>query len=66
MTTIRIDLYSDTVTKPTQEMRRFMAEAEVGDEQRGEDPSVNELQRSLPSCWARKRQCTSLRGPCAT
>lgn len=40
-----IDLYSDTATKPTAEMRRFMAEAEVGDEQKGEDPSVNELQR---------------------
>jgi threonine aldolase len=39
-----IDLSSDTATKPTPEMRRFMAEAPVGDEQRREDPSVNELQ----------------------
>lgn len=39
-----IDLSSDTATKPTSEMRRFMAEAPVGDEQRREDPSVNELQ----------------------
>jgi threonine aldolase len=38
-----IDLRSDTVTKPTREMRAFLAAAEVGDEQRGEDPSVNEL-----------------------
>ena len=40
---IRIDLVSDTATRPTPEMRRAMAQAEVGDEQRGEDPSVNAL-----------------------
>ena len=39
----RIDLYSDTQTRPTAEMRRAMAEAPVGDEQRGEDPTVNRL-----------------------
>ena len=39
-----IDLSSDTATRPTPEMRRFMAEAPVGDEQRREDPTVNELQ----------------------
>src|SRR5687767_12902659 len=39
-----IDLVSDTATKPTAEMRRAMAEAEVGDEQKGEDPTVNLLQ----------------------
>jgi threonine aldolase len=39
-----IDLYSDTLTKPSKEMRRAMAEAEVGDEQRREDPSTNALQ----------------------
>ncbi len=38
-----IDLYSDTITLPTAAMRTFMAEAPVGDEQKGEDPSVNEL-----------------------
>jgi threonine aldolase len=42
-TAIRIDLISDTSTRPTSEMRRAMAEAEVGDEQRGEDPTVNKL-----------------------
>jgi threonine aldolase len=42
-TPIRIDLFSDTITKPTQGMRKFMAEAEVGDEQQKEDPSVNRL-----------------------
>jgi threonine aldolase len=39
-----IDLRSDTVTRPTPEMRRAMAEAEVGDDVYGEDPSVNRLQ----------------------
>jgi threonine aldolase len=39
-----IDLRSDTVTRPSAEMRRVMAEAPVGDDQFGEDPSVNRLQ----------------------
>lgn len=39
-----IDLFSDTVTRPTPGMRRAMAEAEVGDEQRGLDPTTNALQ----------------------
>jgi threonine aldolase len=39
-----IDLRSDSVTKPTPEMRRAMAEAEVGDDVFGEDPTVNRLQ----------------------
>src|SRR5919107_3738117 len=39
----RVNLYSDTQTRPTPEMRRAMAEAEVGDEQRHEDPTVNAL-----------------------
>ena len=39
-----IDLRSDTVTKPTPAMRRAMAEAEVGDDVYGEDPTVNHLQ----------------------
>jgi threonine aldolase len=39
-----IDLRSDTVTSPTPEMRRSMAEAEVGDDVYGEDPTVNRLQ----------------------
>ncbi|MGQ9632902.1 MAG: threonine aldolase family protein [Bryobacteraceae bacterium] len=40
-----IDLRSDTVTKPTPAMRRAMAEAEVGDDVYGEDPTVNVLER---------------------
>jgi threonine aldolase len=39
-----IDLRSDTATRPTEGMRRAIAEARVGDEQKREDPSVNELQ----------------------
>lgn len=39
-----IDLRSDTVTKPTPGMRRAMAQAEVGDDVYGEDPTVNRLQ----------------------
>ncbi len=40
-----IDLRSDTVTKPTDAMRRAMAAAEVGDDVYGEDPTVNRLEK---------------------
>ena len=40
---IRVDLASDTKTRPTRAMRAAMAEAEVGDEQAFEDPTVNAL-----------------------
>lgn len=39
-----IDLRSDTVTRPTPAMREAMANAEVGDDQYGEDPTVNRLE----------------------
>ena len=39
-----IDFRSDTVTKPTPAMRRAMAEADVGDDVYGEDPTINRLQ----------------------
>lgn len=39
-----IDLRSDTVTRPTEAMRRSMAEAEVGDDVYGEDPTISRLQ----------------------
>ena len=39
-----VDLRSDTVTRPSAEMRRAMAEAEVGDDVYGEDPTVNRLE----------------------
>ena len=40
-----VDLRSDTMTKPTPSMRRAMAEAEVGDDVFGEDPTVNRLEK---------------------
>ena len=42
-----LDFRSDTVTKPTPAMRRAMAEAEVGDDVFGEDPTVNRLQERV-------------------
>ena len=42
-----IDLRSDTVTRPTPAMRNAMAEAEVGDDVFGEDPTVNALQEKV-------------------
>ena len=39
-----IDLRSDTVTRPTEKMRRAMAESEVGDDVYGEDPTINRLE----------------------
>ena len=45
MSTAPIDLRSDTLTKPTPAMRRAMAEAEVGDDVYGEDPTVSALER---------------------
>jgi threonine aldolase len=47
MPAIDVDLYSDTLTRPTREMRRFMCDAEVGDEQKFEDPTVNLLQEMV-------------------
>ena len=43
MTAPKVDLYSDTQTRPTEAMRNFMLQAQVGDEQRGEDPTTNRL-----------------------
>ena len=42
-----VDLRSDTVTKPTPEMRAAMAEAEVGDDVFGGDPTINRLQERV-------------------
>jgi threonine aldolase len=44
---IEIDLSSDTQTRPSAAMRSYMAEAEVGDEQYGEDPTVNRLEQMV-------------------
>src|SRR3970040_1666324 len=49
-----IDLRSDTVTKPTPEMRRAMAEAEVGDDVYGEDPTANRLEQRAAEIFERE------------
>src|SRR4029077_17235553 len=48
-----IDLRSDTVTRPTPEMRRAMADAEVGDDVYGEDPTVNRLEKCAAEIFGR-------------
>lgn len=49
-----VDLRSDTVTRPTPAMRRAMAEAEVGDDVYGEDPTVNRLQERAAEIFGRE------------
>jgi threonine aldolase len=49
-----IDLRSDTVTRPTPEMRRAMAEAEVGDDVYGEDPTINRLEQRAAEIFGRE------------
>ena len=49
-----VDLRSDTVTKPTPEMRRAMAEAEVGDDVYGEDPTINRLEARAAEIFGRE------------
>lgn len=49
-----LDFRSDTVTRPTAEMRRAMAEAEVGDDVYGEDPTVNRLEERAARIFARE------------
>lgn len=49
-----IDLRSDTVTKPTPAMRQAMAEAEVGDDVYGEDPTVNRLETCAAEVFGRE------------
>jgi threonine aldolase len=49
-----IDLRSDTVTKPSDAMRKAMARAEVGDDVYGEDPTVNRLQDMMAAMFGKK------------
>jgi threonine aldolase len=49
-----IDLRSDTATRPTPGMREAIARAEVGDEQKREDPSVNQLERRVAGLVGQK------------
>jgi threonine aldolase len=50
-----IDLRSDTVTRPTSEMRHAMAMAEVGDDVFGEDPTVNRLQEKVAALLGKEK-----------
>ncbi|MFB3916328.1 MAG: low specificity L-threonine aldolase [Terriglobales bacterium] len=49
-----VDLRSDTVTRPTAEMRQAMAAAEVGDDVYGEDPTVNRLEQRAAEIFQRE------------
>lgn len=49
-----IDLRSDTVTRPSEAMRRAMYEAEVGDDVYGEDPTINRLQELAAEMFGRE------------
>ncbi|MCB9357896.1 MAG: threonine aldolase family protein [Calditrichaeota bacterium] len=49
-----LDLRSDTITKPTGAMRQAMASAEVGDDQFGEDPTVNLLQERVAELFGKE------------
>src|SRR5580700_6617815 len=49
-----IDLRSDTVTRPTQAMRRAMAEAEVGDDVYREDPTINRLEERAAQIFGKE------------
>ena len=49
-----IDLRSDTVTQPTDAMRKAMARAEVGDDVYGEDPTVNRLQETAAALLGKR------------
>ena len=53
--TASINLFSDTQTRPTDAMRAAMAAAEVGDEQRRADPTVNELQDRMADLLGKER-----------
>ena len=49
-----IDLRSDTVTKPSAQMREFMAAAEVGDDVYGEDPTINSLEERVAQLFGKE------------
>ena len=49
-----VDLRSDTVTRPTSAMRQAMAEAEVGDDVYGEDPTVNRLEKRAAEIFGKE------------
>jgi len=54
MSITHVDLRSDTVTRPSPAMRREMAEAEVGDDGFGDDPTVNALQEEVAALFGKE------------
>ena len=50
----QIDLRSDTVTKPSEEMRTVIASAPVGDDVYGEDPTVNALEEKVANLFGKE------------
>ncbi len=52
--TMKIDLRSDTVTQPTPAMRKAMAEAQVGDDVYGEDPTINRLEQRAAEIFGKQ------------
>ena len=61
-----IPLFSDTETRPTPGMRAAIAAAEVGDEQKGEDPTVIRLQDRVAELLGKERPCGCPPARCAT
>ena len=57
-----IDLRSDTVTRPTPAMRRAMAEAEVGDDFYGDDPTVRRLEEQAAALLGKPAALLRLSG----
>jgi hypothetical protein len=53
-----VDLRSDTVTRPSAAMRRAMAEAEVGDDVYGEDPTVARLEGVVAELAGKEAACS--------
>lgn len=51
---MRVDLRSDTITQPSQEMREFMIQAPVGDDVYGEDPTVNALEERVAQMFGKE------------
>jgi threonine aldolase len=60
-----IDLRSDTVTRPSPAMRRAMAEAEVGDDVFGDDPTVNRLQERVAELTGKEAALYTVTGTMA-
>jgi len=65
MSASAIDLRSDTVTRPTTAMRAAMAAAEVGDDQFGEDPTINALQERIAALLGKEAALWMLSGTMA-